>query len=386
MYNKIIITGGTSVFGINNYIKEMAKDIYDLIKLKDSISVEEAIKKCRNRYYNLDSVYYSNVSAEFSVINELNKKGYLINNFSVSILHTDTFDGKIAAVINKKLIETYLGGEVKLIEVNSIDVSNHERLRNNLGDFMLKLSNELLYADRHYTFFAPVGGYKIMTYLAYMVGSFYGYDTGYLYETTQKLINIPPMPIEIDLDWILTRREIIKKMNDDVVEYSLLSKNEKEFIDDNSFFFEKVEDEKEILVTLNAFGKFILEGYLNTNIKVSKHIKDKLLIDNNYKNYIDTNILKLTSMVNTFYKNNGKSKDVIGTIMHNNEWGFSFPYLFKGKPNGQLIFRCLWDYDINEDVINIYEIWLDHDKYEHECNIIKEKGYRIEDVELIKVI
>ncbi|MBZ4663982.1 MAG: hypothetical protein JG776_1697 [Caloramator sp.] len=376
-FNKVIITGGTSVFGYNNYLKEMAVDISELnILLKrGQVTLEDAIKKCKDRQFPVDEGYYKRISAEFSVINELKKAGHLSEQFDVTILHTDTKDGCLAAEINKKIIEQQFNTKVKLVEVENLDVSNSRKLRENLGDFMEKLSRELVQSYKEYTFFAPIGGYKLMTYLGYVVGSFYGYETGYLYEENQVLIKIPPMPVKIDIEWILKKRDLlIKLLKDEIVYFSDLEEKDKIFINENSFFFERVSDDNDQLVSLNAYGEFILKDYLFTRKLVSRDLI-YMFDDAKYRNHIQANLLNLISKVKSFYRDGNKGKNIIGEIMHNKEWGFDKPYLYKGDSNGELVFRCLWDYDFNNDEIKIFEIWTNHADYERECAAISKKGY-----------
>jgi putative CRISPR-associated protein (TIGR02619 family) len=376
-FNKVIITGGASVFNRNNYLAEKVRDIIVLNNsLKNGrVTLEEAKRSCKDRQFPVDERYSKRISAEFSVINALKKAGHLSEQFDVTILHTDTKDGCFAAEINKKIIEQQFNTNVKLVKVENLDVSNSRKLRENLGDFMEKLSRELVQSYKEYTFFAPVGGYKLMTYLGYVVGSFYGYETGYLYEENQVLIKIPPMPLKIDIDWILKKRDLLTKLlKDEIVYYSDLAEEDKIFINENSFFFEKVSDENDQLVSLNAYGKFILKDYLLTRKLVSKHLIH--MFDNaKYRNHIQSNLLNLISKVKSFYRDGNKGKNIIGEIMHNKEWGFDKPYLYKGDSNGELIFRCLWDYDFSNDVIKIFEIWTNHGDYERECKAIANKGY-----------
>lgn len=385
-FNKVIITGGTSIFGKNNYLNEVAVDVCNLNNLvrKGEINLEEAINICKSKQFLVNEEHYKRISAEFSVINELKKSKRLSENFEVTILHTDTKDGCLAAEINKKIIEQEFKTSVKLVEVENIDVSNSRKLRENLGDFMDKLSRELVQSYKDYTFFAPIGGYKIMTYLGYVIGSFYGYETGYLYEENQVLIKIPPMPIRINIEWILTKKDLLRRMlNDDIVYFSDLNEKDRIFIDENSFFFEKVKEGEDYLVSLNAYGQFILKDYLSTKKMVSKDLL-YMFSDTKCSTHIQSNLLNLVSKVKSFYRDGNKGKNVMGEIMHNKDWGFEYPYLYKGDSNGELVFRCLWDYDANEDVIKIFDIWLDHANYERDCRRIKERGYN-KNIDMVEI-
>ncbi|ABP65705.1 hypothetical protein Csac_0050 [Caldicellulosiruptor saccharolyticus DSM 8903] len=153
------------------------------------------------------------VSAEFSMLNGLKEKELLDDKFSVSIIHSDTPDGIMAALINKKVIELIFEGSIVFMaEVEDVDVSNEVKLQRSLGNFMQVVAKELLKGSKETTFFAPIGGYKYMTYLGYVAGALFGYPSGYMYEKDQELLVVPPIPIEINFDLIAKNKNFIANL------------------------------------------------------------------------------------------------------------------------------------------------------------------------------
>ncbi len=377
MYKKVIMTGGISVLSPE---KCLAKQVSRINHLRDLVkqgkeTLEKANIELKNINFVIGNENYKNVSAEFSMISHLYEKSYIDSNCEATIIHTDTVDGTLSATLNKKAIEQEFEISVKLLEVKDIDVSNNERLRASLGEFLEKLSQELVQSYKEYIFLAPIGGYKVMTYLAYIVGSFYGVKTGYMYEESQVLITIPPIPISINVDWILAKTDLLQRIiNEEILSYSNLSREDKDFIDENIFFFEKVQDRKDTLIALNAFGNFILKDYFKTRKFVSTKLLD-YFENNKYKSFVELNFMNLIRKVKSFYRDGNKDKKIMGELMHNKRLGFDKPYVYKGSSNGSFVFRCIWDYDLEKDAIYIDKIWLNHAVYEKDINEIKKHGY-----------
>ena len=91
--------------------------------------------------------------------------------------------------------------KVKVLYVD-MSVSNREEFHQQSADFMGNLGLALAEGDPTSTCFASIGGYKVMTSLGYLVGSFLHYPTAYLHEEHQVLIEIPPMPLDINEEFI----------------------------------------------------------------------------------------------------------------------------------------------------------------------------------------
>ncbi|CCJ34765.1 MULTISPECIES: hypothetical protein [Caloramator] len=360
-YKNIIMTGGISLFNKNNIIHELYPELTKK-HILEKININNIIKGIENNP--------NKVSAEFSILYALQKQNELQDKPNITILHTDTISGKKAAEINKKIFEKLYDANVKLIKIDYVDVNDKIKLNRALGNFMQEISSELLKYNTIDTFFAPIGGYKLITYLGYAAGSFFGYSTGYIYEDAIVLMKIPPIPIKIDIEALLTHLELIKKINNNLqVDINELNNKEKDFIENNSFFFEKVDINNTTYVALNAFGIFLLEDYLQTKKFVTKEVQNLISQNPEAKHFIYSQILEMVKKINSYSKGKDNSSALIGVLFHNNNYGFNYPNLYKGSSNGKYCFRALWDNDI--DGIKIFKIWLDHNKYQLECNQIK---------------
>lgn len=163
-YKNIIMTGGISLFNKNNIIHELYPELTKK-HILEKININNIIKGIENNP--------NKVSAEFSILYALQKQNELQDKPNITILHTDTISGKKAAEINKKIFEKLYDANVKLIKIDYVDVNDKIKLNRALGNFMQEISSELLKYNTIDTFFAPIGGYKLITYLGYAAGFFF---------------------------------------------------------------------------------------------------------------------------------------------------------------------------------------------------------------------
>lgn len=378
-FSNIVLTGGISAFNPKNIFR---KYFVDFLKNKKSFEInqiENIFNQTLQKNKLSDQVICEiinlnaeNISAEFSMLNWLKKNGMLAEPFNVSIIFTDTPDGKMAALLNKKIIEVAFKDvtKVNLKMVDFVDVSNREKMTLAMGNFMEIVANELWNGIPQTTFFAPVGGYKLFTYLGYAAASFFGYPSGYMYEESQELILIPPVPISIDLDIIAKHIELIKRlMFQKGCLYDELNSEEREFVDNNPFFFEKQIVDGQTLVDINTFIHFVLKDYLTTQIMVTSSVLKTIEKYTSQKGFIDNQIITMLKKLNDYYENNNQA--LKGEVNHNEDWGFKAPKVYKGASNGKLIFRAAYDYERQQKCVYIYKIWLAHEEYQRECDEIK---------------
>jgi len=380
-YYNIVMTGGISVFNLSNVFYEYFSDFNNNKSSYVGRNLEKVLEEICKEKGLTDEVIESlvkekpqQVSAEFSMLKGLTDKGLLGEKINVSIIHSDTPDGIMAALINKKVIElVFKGSTVFLVEVGDVDVANEVRLQRSLGHFMEVVANELLKGTKETTFFAPIGGYKYMTYLGYVAGALFGYSSGYMYEKHQKLLIIPPIPIEINLDLIAKNKNFIRNLLSEMqLNYQSLSADEKEVVDTMPYFFEKVEIDGQEIVSANAFAEFIFNDYINTTVKVSSEVNSLIRKNEQYKNFILNQLMELIKKASLFFGDYRNYQGLRGELMHNENWGIDRPYLYKGSSNGnKLVFRCAYYFDSGNRTLYVYRIWLKHDEYERECDAMK---------------
>lgn len=378
MYSKIVMTGGISLFGRNNLFGKLTRD-KELFKFertnplpKDSQDekkeIENWIKEMRNHLNEIEG-HEENVSAEYSMIYALKVNDKLAGRPEIVLIHTNTFGGRAAAYLNKEILEKRFNAKVKLDEIKELDITDRIKLNRSLGDFMSLINKYLSNSHKSYTCFAPIGGYKIFSYLGYIVGSFNDLPTTYLHEDRQVLHEIPPVPIEYDETFVEENSEFLRELYiKGIMEEKELDYHQKQLVKENSHFFEVGDG----LVIINIFAEnFVCKQdnfrhIFGTKVFISEEVSRLIKRNTSEQEFIYQQIRVLTDKIEN------KSDD--DNLNHENTFSTlkdkTLKYhLYKGASNGKRgnVFRCSWKYDDKKRNLYINFVWLDHDVYEREA-------------------
>lgn len=375
MYQHIVITCGISlltgranVFSINR--DETMAEIRPLLDVKE---IDEEIEKKVERWLQYAKQFAhevahrpNHVSAEYSTVHELRKKGKLAERPTIVLFVTQTVGGRIVESILTSLLETHFQANVRVIYID-IDVKNPKRMHETLGEYMSKLSYALSKGEPTSTCFAPIGGYKVMTSLGYIVGAFLNYPTAYLHEDHQVLHEIPSVPIHIKEEFVYEHLDLLRKCQKDVVPVQELSYQEKQCVEQYPSLFYQEDG----FVCLSAFGEFLLEHekyrhLFDTAYFVSKQIVDVIKHNRHQSLFI---FQQLHELVKKLKYKEGNMFD----LQHEKEFKTIRQeqvkyHLYKGASNGQTVFRLAYRYDEREDRLYANYLWLDHDRYEREAS------------------
>ena len=299
-----------------------------------------------------------NVSAEYSLVNALDKERRLGSRPQVTLLHTDTLGGRAAALLVQRLIEKDFACTVELLEIADVDVSSRDLLRRSLGAFMNAVARTLDGCDPSYTCFAPIGGYKVMTSLGYLAGAWQGFPTAYLHEDQQTLHEIPPVPIRIDPRELKAIAPLMRRVGDGEA-LSALSRDEQDAAAvSHAWLFERADD----LVAVNAIGRFLMSLpehalLFGTLVWVAAQVQ-ALASHADTRRFVCQQLRELTGKLSVASPGAGSGRD----LQH--EW-FRCPdgwHLYKGARNGQVVFRIAYSYD--GETLRVAHLWTDHDRYE----------------------
>lgn len=370
MYNRMILTGGISLFTnrtLNPILEEGYSDFFKIDeKLDDEkiVLMDEIVAYLKGKLATFER--HDFVSAECSMVATLQKGNRLIEQPVITLFHTDTFKGTAAAILNKWLLETYFQAQVKLVKLYDLDVNNRMILTRALGRYLSDLSDALQEGEPNSTCFAPIGGYKVMTSLGYLVGALHHYPTAYLHEGSNILHEIPPVQLNIDESFIERNHGFLKRLlKEDFIEIDTLTQEEKRIIDDQPTFF----SEEDKHVYLNPFGRFLCDQdkyykYFKSHVYIEKNEKEK--IDKRYKNYWPVVYREVNQLI---YQHANPSEKYFTTLYH--EKGF---HMLKGKEynyhifkgGNAPVFRATWNYDTRKDAYFIAKVWFDHNECERE--------------------
>lgn len=381
MYNRMVVTSGTSL--LNNNRSLLESEFSNFFQVKERLTDEsfslsdKVIQYLSTQLLSLDKSDLDQISAEVSMVAVLQGREQLVKAPYITLFYTDSFRGRVAGLVNKKILEQVYGATVRMRKIYKLDVHNRTVLNRALGKYLSDISEALEEGEPNTTCFAPIGGYKVMTSLGHLVGNLHHYPTAYLYEGSTVVHEIPPVIVEINESLIKENHQLLKKFFDgDCFIYEELSPEEQAFIKEQSVMFEQVEE----LVALNPFGRFLC----NQN-KYYKYFKSKVYmeeslyreINRRYTSYWKTVYDEIKDLI---FQHESNPADYRATLYHEPDFsqldlkGSSY-HLFKGGNNP--VFRALWLYNEEDDAYYIAHIWFDHDVYKREATAtIKRKKHK----------
>ncbi|MBB5149081.1 CRISPR-associated protein [Ureibacillus thermosphaericus] len=375
MYNTVVMTCGISLLmGNHNYfsIKKgsrmdgiisaslQSREITSDIKKKIDQFLDKGRKEIEEALKNPHAI-----SAEYSMIHTLMKNNKLSEKMKIILIATNTVGSNICVPLLKDIFEKQLDADVKVL-FTDINVSSSKLIREQLGNYLHILGQALSEGDPSSTCFAPIGGYKVMTSLGYIVGSFLHYPTSYLHEEQQILIEIPPMPLDIDDDFVQKNSDLLRKCKQDYIDLDELNYNEKDIVRKYNAIF-SIEDG---LVALNPFGLFLFERskynhLINTNYIYSEQV-ERIMKQNNHQSiFIKQQMRELVKKLKEGVENDEVKHEKNFKILDRSKVLFN---LYKGASNGQTAFRLAYKYDWAKDELIANYLWLNHDKYEREVS------------------
>lgn len=369
MYHRIVLTSGISL--LMNLKGQIERNFPDFFNQSDQTT--EGKEDLINEIFlflkeKIDKEFFnSKLSAEISMIEALNNQNKLQEKPVITIFYTDTIKGTIAAKINEYVFNKYYSAYVKLKKIINVDVTNRVALSKSIGHFLSDVSNALEEGEPSHTCFAPIGGYKILTSMGYLVGALHRYPTAYLHEGTSVLHEIPPINIKINDSFVEENHHLFRKLiREEIIELKNLSKSEQNIIEKDPTFFSIIDD----LVALNPFGNFVCN-----QSKFAHYFQSNVYIDTTILNWLNKeHKSKLSFVMKQIYELVIKHRDFLpqnqNFLFHESAFKQlngkeTNCHLYKGSNKD--IFRAIWTFDTTKEQYYIGKIWLDHDKYERQA-------------------
>jgi len=271
MSRMVLTTVGTSLIfhlvekktNLKNHVETIegrfSKELDDYRKEYDLIKKESLIHL---KGLNLNkSTDLNKSSAE---IKSLVKLG-IGNNDVVYLFATETIDGKLCAEVLKDFIEEKFVCEVKVEEIKGLQVSNPELFKKtgvrNYIDKTTKIIENHRYS--HQLILNTTGGFKAVVPYTTFLGMLFQIPVFYIFEDTQSLIELPPLPLEYNFKIIEELKDKFYRIDSETsIPYDEFRKG----VNDEKYkqCIALIEEEKGS-ITLSAIGLAIWEKYKEDN-------------------------------------------------------------------------------------------------------------------------
>jgi putative CRISPR-associated protein (TIGR02619 family) len=195
-----IVSIGTSV--ITNYKRKY--------QYKASFDIDEVVEHLRKAF---EQKRLEETSAE---IKTLIKAG-LASEDRVYLLSSDTEDGIIATHIIKNFLQGVLNNK-NIIDysIKGLQVDNSKDFREKGIKNLLSLIQKIKIQDNPSDFYIVIsGGFKAVVPYLTVAGMLYDITVLYIFESTDELIELPPIPIEFNFSFIDSIEDMLLRMDTD---------------------------------------------------------------------------------------------------------------------------------------------------------------------------
>lgn len=151
--------------------------------------------------------------AEASSVRALESSPWSVSIEEHVLLHSDTDEGRNAAKAVKGFLSARTKKSVRLAEIAGLQAKNLSEYRvKGLRNLVRILSGEVQRAGGPTAIAISVtGGFKAQVAVAALFGQIFGVRTLYLYETFPDFIELPPMPVTLDLSAALEQLDILRE-------------------------------------------------------------------------------------------------------------------------------------------------------------------------------
>lgn len=359
MIQTLIATAGVSVFSGQNLGRTWAEaHASDLLsfqgrspvpQLAPGVDADQVLERWRQGRPQLEDE--RRISAEYSALHALS----LAEGARVVLLHSDTVAGVLAAHLVADVISARTRCHVQRIQITDLDPDRPHGVRAAIADFVRKLSDALAQGEPSTTAFAPIGGFKVMTALGYLVGAYHGYPSIYLHEGKQLVHRVPPVPVRVDEDELRPVADLVRRTRHGA---EVTDAAELRAIDARPWLFERDGD----LVFLNAFGELLrADPRYQPIVQTRVRIADPRAL-RGQEAVVRREVRDLLQELESPHANRA-SLDHAPNFGHHDA-AFC---LYRGSRHGTVTFSASYAYDEAHDVLDLRKVWFDHARYEREA-------------------
>ena len=176
----------------------------------------------------------------------------------VVLLASDTSDGYACALaVEQYLNKWWTGVTVKAHTVKGLQVMDEKRFRREgVVEFVRICLDEINYWGPEQCILNPTGGFKALVPYAVVVGMIKRVPCRYIFERSAALLNLPPLPIDIDRSYLEHYRQILESIEREGVISLKYWQDEVDYADQERLF-PLVEVDGEY-ITLSGVGELLL--------------------------------------------------------------------------------------------------------------------------------
>lgn len=291
MPKTFVSTCGTSLLTnqtdsqLRNLLMKTANCGENDLKTEEKNTIDGHIQQIQNKLQCMDLMEVKKISAELNGILTYYKnqipagKGTPDSHY---LLVSDTYQGgKVGEIIANWLRQHNL--LVEVVKIADLATNNRDNFRLAMSELINWCNNTLTgYRESGYQIiFNLTGGFKSVQGFLQTVGMFYADECVYIFQFSSQLLQIPRLPIKLDLEEIVGKNlDVFRKLNSHIS----VTKVETHNIPETLLFFME-EDEQ---VQLSEWGELIwLQAKPNYyQQKLLSPLSDKLVYSEEFKNNV----------------------------------------------------------------------------------------------------
>ncbi len=132
----------------------------------------------------------------------------------MEFISSDTDKGRLCADVLAKLLKSEIGCETKVTVIEGLQVDNPNMFRNrgvvNFLEYFLSVRKKRRYT--HDIIMNLTGGFKSIVPYSTIVAMVFGIPVFYVFEFSEQLIELPPLPISLDFTLMKKYQERFERL------------------------------------------------------------------------------------------------------------------------------------------------------------------------------
>ncbi|MFQ5456194.1 MAG: putative CRISPR-associated protein [Nitrospirota bacterium] len=243
--------------------------------LDDTVKDKERV--IREFLKDKDDTILMKASAE---INSLFRMG-ITKGDRIVFLASDTDDGEIIADILSKILKERRQCATSVKRIKGLQIDDRKRFEHEgIPELTETIVNE--YDTYHYQFdivLNATAGFKATIPYLTFIGMVFNLPIRYIFEWSESIIELPPIPIDFDIERLTRLEPVIDEIISDYIPISEFQKRMAISYEDLQEYLKDILIEEDRFITLRPTGRILYQRYLQikgNRIYISPKVKKKL--------------------------------------------------------------------------------------------------------------